>query len=326
MRALKLLTVLLALSSTIALILASRATSRPLLSIAQVRPSMNFAYVRIAGVVPAYPSLADDFLSFRVLDDSGEMRVMAYRSTREQLRAQRRIPMPGDRVSVEGTLRIRDDDASLILNAADALSLHTPDAMPVRLAALDALQLGARAQISGQVRRLRDVSDALRIATLRDGNAVADVLMPLDNAMFGDAPEIQVGDWISVTGGVGEYRGAKQLLPSAAKAILRVRHAARDESAHAIAALDKSKLGQWVMIVGQVSDLRPITGGMRVDVSDASGASMTVVMFDSVWQSLPVSLTLSVGDPVRMQGELAEYRGELEILPELPVDVELILQ
>jgi DNA/RNA endonuclease YhcR with UshA esterase domain len=325
MRLLKILTCLLALSSTIAFVLASRATPRQHLAIDAVRPAMNFAYVRIAGVIPAHPTLSeeDGYLSFRVLDDTGEMRVSAYRSTVERLLAQGRVPMPGDRVMVEGTLRIRDDDASLILNAPDAVRIETPEATPIRLAALDAMALGERAQASGQVRRVRDVGEALRIVTLRDGSAVADMLLPLNLSSFAKPPELQPGDWISVTGGVGEYRGAKQLLPSSPDNIMVVDRPVADIAARPISALHGGLLGQWVAVEGEVSDLRPMSSGMRVVVSDPDGSELLMVLFDSVWQTLPFSQTLSVGDRVRAQGELAEYRGELELLPELAVDVQL---
>jgi DNA/RNA endonuclease YhcR with UshA esterase domain len=327
MRLLKILTCLLALSSTIAFVLASRATPRQHLAIESVRPAMNFAYVRIEGVIPAHPTLSeeDGYLSFRVLDDTGEMRVSAYRSTVERLLAQGRVPMPGDRVIVEGTLRIRDDDASLILNAPDAVMIETSAAAPIRLAALDAMALGERAQVSGQVRRVRDVGEALRIVTLRDGNAVADVLLPLNLSAFANPPTLQPGDWISVTGGVGEYRGAKQLLPSSPDNLVVFDRPTADEAeaARPISALHDGLLGQWVAIEGEVSDLRPMSSGMRVVVSEADGGTLMMVLFDSLWQTLPFSQTLSVGDRVRAQGELAEYRGELELLPELTVDVAL---
>lgn len=327
MRLLKILTSLLALSSTIAFVLASRATPRQHLAIESVRPAMNFAYVRIEGVVPAHPTLSeeDGYLSFRVLDDTGEMRVSAYRSTVERLLAQGRVPMPGDRVIVEGTLRIRDDDASLILNAPDAVTIETPTAAPIRLAALDAMALGDRAQANGQVRRVRDVGEALRIVTLRDGNAVADVLLPLNLAAFANMPELRPGDWISVTGGVGEYRGAKQLLPSSPGNVEVMDRPpnASDVAARPISALHDGLLGQWIGIEGEVSDLRPMSSGMRVVVTGADGSELLVVLFDSLWQTLPFSQTLMVGDRVNAQGELAEYRGELELLPELPVDLQL---
>lgn len=325
MRLLKALTVLLALSSVVALVIASRATPRPSTTIGAIHPAMNFAYVRIEGVVTAYPALSDrdEYLSFRLLDPTGEMRVTAYRAVVEQLLRWQRIPLPGDRVSVEGTLRVRDDEPSLILNTADGLTIATPPAQPIELSALAAMPLGDRVQTAGQVRRIRKVSDALQVLSVRDGDAIADAVVPLDLPLLREHPALTPGDWISVTGAVGEYRGERQVLSLAIQR-LAFDPTPRDKHRRLIAELEPGLLGRWISVVGEVSDLRPFRQGMRVDLTDDSGATIVAVMFDSVWQAVPVSLTLGVGDRLWVQGELTEYRGRLEVVPQLGADVRAV--
>lgn len=321
MRSLKLLTVVLAIVGTFAFVLASRATPRPLTAIAAVQPSMNYAYVRIEGVVPALPSVQDDYLSFRVMDAGGDMRVSAYRNVVQQLIAQHRVPRPGDLVAVEGTLRIRDDEPALILNAADGMTISTPDAPAISLHALDAMAIGERATVTGQVRRIREISPRLRVLTLREGSATADVLLPVDDAVFGAAPALREGDWVQVAGGVGEFRDTKQLLPSSAATIKKISAPLPD--LRPIAALSDNLLGQWVSVQAQVDDLRSFAQGMRLTLRDGD-STIIAVLFDSVWQQVPFSETLQAGDMLRLQGELSDYRGALEIVPELPVDVETV--
>jgi DNA/RNA endonuclease YhcR with UshA esterase domain len=72
-----------------------------------------------------------------------------------------------------------------------------------------------------------------------------------------------------------------------------------------------------------VDDLRPFQQGMRVMLSDGD-AILVAVLFDRVWQGLAFSETLDAGDVLQLQGELSDYRGELEVIPELPVDVEKV--
>ena len=208
MKLLKALILVLALSSTLAFVFASRATPRNVTAISAISPSMNFAYVQIRGKVIAYPSLSDGFLSFRVQDETGsEMRVSAYREVVSALIAAKRVPMPGDVMTVEGTLRVRDDEASLVLNTADGLSLSTPPASAIDLSALDATALGDRVTVSGQVRRVREISQGLKVISLRQGSGVADVLLPTGlSPAFGTASELALGNWVSVTGAVGEAR------------------------------------------------------------------------------------------------------------------------
>ncbi|NJM42170.1 MAG: hypothetical protein HC853_16185 [Anaerolineae bacterium] len=218
MRLIKALILVLALSSTVAFVFASRATPRNVTAISAISPSMNFAYVQIKGKVLVYPSLDagnNGFLSFRLQDETGsEMRISAYREVVDALIRSKRVPMPGDEVTVEGTLRVRDDDASLVLNAADGLRLVTPSAAAIELSALNATAFGDRVSVSGQVRRIRDISQGLKVVSLRQGSGVADVLLPVGlSAMFGAAPQLALGHWLSVTGAVGEFRGERQVLP-----------------------------------------------------------------------------------------------------------------
>jgi DNA/RNA endonuclease YhcR with UshA esterase domain len=321
MRLLKALTVLLAVGGVIALIVAARATPRPLMRIAAIQPAMNFGYVRVQGTVMAFPSFSarDRYLSFQIWDGSGELRVTAYRAVVDALLSGERIPLPGDRVSVEGTLRIRDDEPSLILNAADGLLIETPAATNVQLSALGDVALGERVEVTAQVRRARPIGPALSVITLRHGDATADALLSRALPALATLSVPAAGDWVTVAGAVGEYRGNKQVLVTAVRPA-----AALDTPRWPIAELNSDLVGRWVGIEGQVTDLRPFRAGMRADVTDDSGGSITVVMFDEIWNGLPFSMTLDIADRLAVAGEVSEYRGRVELIPQLPADVRLL--
>lgn len=315
MRLLRALIVVLAVAGVAALVMASRAQARPITVISAITPSMNFAYVRLEGVVPAYPSLSpqNDYLSFRVRDDTGEMRVFAYRAAAQKLAAANAIPMPGHKIAVEGTLRVRDDEPTLTLNTAEALLVEPMPALKIELAGLQALNVGERAITSGQARKIKDAG-GLKIISLRKGNAQADVTL-----QSAAPPAIKPGDWISVTAGVTEYRETKQLAVSRAEDIVPAQPALADE-VRPVKALGKDLLGQWVTVRGVVSDLRPSKTVTRITLND--GAEIDATLFE-VWQQLPFSQTLKVGDHLLVSGLLTEYRNQLEIQPELAVDVSL---
>ncbi|MCX6017639.1 MAG: OB-fold nucleic acid binding domain-containing protein [Chloroflexi bacterium] len=318
MRLFKGLFLFLAVGAICALIFAVRAQPRPLTAIDRIQPAMNYAYVRVAGVVVGYPTLADDFLSFTVADDDGRIRVMAYRRAVRELQRNDRIPAPGDRVALEGTLRIREEDASLVLGAADALQIERPEPLAIELAGLDALRDGERAVTIGQIRRVRRVADRLVIVTLRHGSATADV--PLPRTVLPDPAALRPGKWLRVTGGAGEYRDTRQILPSEAADL-----APADPlpfELRPISALDANLLGAWVTVRGAVTDFRPFTGGMRLELRDKAGKTVDAVVFDSAWQAVPFSETLRLGDDVQVSGLLSEFRGRFELMPELTVDIE----
>ncbi len=64
----------------------------------------------------------------------------------------------------------------------------------------------------------------------------------------------------------------------------------------------------------------PTFNPLRVGKLQPDDAMITVVLFE-IWQTITTSQTLQSGDQVTARGELAEYRGKLELQPELSIDV-----
>ncbi len=307
MRLIKGLILLTACAGTLALLFASRARPRALTAIDRLRPEMQFAYVRVSGVVIAAPYIdpAGETLTFLLRDQTGDLRISAYRAVARALRDN--APQPGDRVTVEGTLRVREDEPALVIGAAAALSITRDPPAVIELAALDALAVGDRVQVLGQVRRIR--GNGLKIAQLRAGSASAD--MPLPPGV----PALEPGAWLSVTGAVGEYRGAKQILP-----VTIVPAAPPPIETRAITSLSADLQGQWLSVAGSVADLRPLKDGMRITLQDAQG-EIDAVLFGDLWRHLPFSATLAAGDALTVSGVLQSYRGAVEILPEIAADI-----
>jgi DNA/RNA endonuclease YhcR with UshA esterase domain len=159
----------------------------------------------------------------------------------------------------------------------------------------------------------------LSVITLRHGDATADALISRALPALATLSVPEAGDWVTVAGAVGEYRGNKQVLVTAVRPA-----AALDTPRWPIAELNSDLVGHWVGIEGQVTDLRPFRAGMRADVTDDSGGSITVVMFDEIWNGLPFSMTLDIADRLAVAGEVSEYRGRVELIPQLPADVRLL--
>ena len=321
LRPFRALTLVLALGGLLALIWAARATPRTVTSAGAITPAMNFAYVRLSGVVVDFPAIEPDgsYLSFRVADADGVVRAQAYRAAALGLLAADAIPSPGDEAQIEGTLRIRDGEAALVVNNADGVVLIRKSAELVGLAGLDGLGLGQRAAVLGQIRRVREVG-GLRILTLRDGNAEADAVMSLDLPGGERETSPVVGTWARATGGVGEYRGRRQLLlmPGGLAA-----EGAPAQSPRPVSAVSSALLGDWVTTEARVSRLAPFKGGIRIGLASDEGSELTMTLFDSVWTVLPFSSTLATGDGLVVSGRLTEYRGALELQPEIAPDVVL---
>lgn len=98
----------------------------PLVRIADITPTMNFAYVRMAGEVTrdAYVFESGGVV-FDMKDGSGEITVMGGRAQAQSLEAAGKLPRRGDRIEVAGGLCVSaDQDAKLRIQSASQLILN----------------------------------------------------------------------------------------------------------------------------------------------------------------------------------------------------------
>ncbi len=111
LRALRYAALVLTVAGLAWLSVSARHREPPVVAIGRIAATMNFARIRIVGEVQrnAYVSPRrgePDYFSFVVADDSGEVRVQAWRDVAAALAAADRVPSQGDRVEVEGRVRI----------------------------------------------------------------------------------------------------------------------------------------------------------------------------------------------------------------------------
>ena len=280
---------------------------------------MNFAYVRLTGFVTDFAAVEPDgsYLSFRIRDREGEVRAQAYRQTAMALLGAGVVPSPGDEVSIEGTLRVRDEDAAIVLNSPDGLILtrRVPDISA--LSALEGMDLGERAGVVAQVRRIRDIGN-LRILSLRSGNAEADAVVALAAPGSAGAPAPSPGAWVHVTGGIGDYRGRRQLLAMPADVSLAPAPAPESRP---LAAMTRDLEGQWLTTRAALVRVAPFRGGVRLVLGGADGAEITATVFDAAWVGVPFSATVRPGEALWVSGRLTDYRGALGLQPEISVDI-----
>ena len=86
-------------------------TPVPHLKINQIQPNTNYDYAQIDGVVTRGSNYNSDSqaLTFWVRDDTSELLVFAFRNQSSALIKVDRLPTHGDVVSIQGTVRVRDN-------------------------------------------------------------------------------------------------------------------------------------------------------------------------------------------------------------------------
>jgi DNA/RNA endonuclease YhcR with UshA esterase domain len=303
-------------------------TDAPTVRIGQIQAAMNYAYVRIEGIVQRGPKFNPDSqsLTFWVDDAGQQMLVTAFRSEAQTLIKAGRAPSVGDRVSVAGVLRVRDDAPSLVINSIDSLALTraTDSATARDLGSITASDALTGVAVRGQVRAVRDPYAGLRLITLRDASGQIDVAIDHSIETFGGpAPEVQVGQTVEVTGVVTLFEEAPQIT------LTRGEHMRSSNAAIDIAAMVPIRglgdaVGTWARVQGIISRIAPFSAGMRFTLTDAQGATITLLMWQNVFDSLPNPDDWEIGAEIVAQGQVNSYLGSLEIVPEISSDVALV--
>ncbi|MFL7792925.1 MAG: OB-fold nucleic acid binding domain-containing protein [Anaerolineae bacterium] len=210
-RVVKIAAILLATAGLVALWFAATRAQVPRIQIAQAGATMNMAYVRLEGRCTRAPSYdpESDYLSFWIEDDTGEIRVSAYRAETRQIIERAMVPALGDVVDVAGTLRVREDFFALTINVPDQLKITRADPVDRDIGAIGPDDLYLRVRVRGEVRSVYEPYDGLTLITVRDETGEIPVAVSEDLlALSGDLPALTSGQAVEVVAAVSLWRYA----------------------------------------------------------------------------------------------------------------------
>ncbi len=300
----------------------------PTLKIGQAQATMNFAYVRISGRV-ARPSSYDaegGYLGFWIQDDTGEMMVSSYRSTTQALLAAGKLPDVGDQVTLEGTLRIRDEMPSLTLASAETVHITHPQASPYQIGDITAYDALTAVTVRGQVRAIKTPYEGLTLLTLRDETGAIDVAVSETASGVsgtGAAGNVQPGDSVEVSGAVTLYKDTPQIALTSSGKLIKLDEKIEIAPLARVADLSAEQVGRFARVEGEVVQLKPFSAGVKLEVDDGTGR-VTLLLWSDVYTVLPEKEKIVEGAIVSAQGEISQYRGEMELVTESPSDVALL--
>lgn len=317
---LKLACLVLAIVGVALLVYAASGTATPTTKIGNVGATMNYAFVRIEGIVTRGPLYDADAgtLRFYVADETGELQATAFRDVTATLLEQRKIPSVGDKIVLDGTLRVRDDFSSLNVAAADKVMLTPPLSEKVNIAEIGTDDELRFVQVTGDVREIRKPYEGLTLITVGDEAGEIEVAVSADiEKLDKPIPALEPGDMVSVRAVVSLFRDEPQL---ALRQTQDLKFVNQNTSVQVrrIGELGTVPRGQRVRIAGKIERVSDFSQGKRAVVSDETGEIM-VVAWQSVLDELAAELTAN--SQVEVVGELSEYRGEREIIPQSGSDV-----
>ncbi|HEY72261.1 MAG: hypothetical protein B6I35_08715 [Anaerolineaceae bacterium 4572_32.2] len=323
-RAVKIVAVILATVGLAALWFAATRVEVPLVQIGQASATMNMAYVRIEGRCTRAPSYdpEGEYLSFSIEDETGEIRVSAYRAETQQIVEEGRVPAPGDWVEVAGTLRIREDFLSLTINVPEQLTITRAEPVERAIGSITLTDQYLRVRVRGEVESSYEPYNGLTLITVRDESgsipvAVSEDLVALSGSPL---PLLPKGQPVEVVAAVSFYGDTPQLVPASVAGVVPLAQPVLVVAERQIGELTDEDVGQLVVVRGTVTKVDPFSAGVKFTLDDTTG-EITVLLWQDVYDGISADARPGVGAEVQVQGEVSEYRGELEVIPNLPDDV-----
>lgn len=314
---LQLACLVLAVLGVAILVYAVSGAPTPTAKIGNIDPTMNYGYVHLEGTVTRGPTYDSDnqTLKFDITDDTGELQATTFRDVTTQLIAQHKIPATGDKIAVDGTLRVRDDLTALTVASANKLQLLPPSVSDVSLHQIGHNEEYHFVRVRGDVREIRQPYQGLTLVTLGDGAGELDVALYDDiTKLYAAPPTFELGDTLQVQGVVTFYQDAPQLVIRQPDDLTKLDIENTAASVTQIANLDTTRVNQRVKVTGQITRVSKFSQGVRATLADSSG-EMTLLLWQDLYNQLPDAGNIQTGAQVTVIGKLSAYFGALEITP-----------
>lgn len=183
--------------------------------------------------------------------------------------------------------------------------------------------MGQEVTVSGTVVDSASFSQGFKL-TLDDGTGRVTLLLwhdVYDEAW--DAPDLNLGATVRATGEVGEFEGELQIVPNFGGDV-KVTAVAPSSSLTVDIGTLGDYMGQRVTVTGHISRVEGTSSGAKLFVTDETG-EILVFVWNTVLDRVDNNVALgTTGTRVRVTGIMQEFRSNRELVPSLPVDIEVL--
>jgi DNA/RNA endonuclease YhcR with UshA esterase domain len=204
-----------------------------------------------------------------------------------------------------------------------ALTVAPTPELPVVLSTglVTAGHLGQRVALLGRIVDATQFASGVRSIVDDDSGSVVVWMPQVVYEGLADRRGWRVGSQVRVVGRVDQYKDEIEVVPRSASHVVVV-HAVLPDSERVvvIAELGAASVGRHVTVEAQVAVVEPFSEGVKLTIDDGSG-QVTLLLWQNVYEAVPDRAQLAAGATIRALGKVQEYRGMLEIVPGLGMDV-----
>ena len=317
---------ILSIAGVLILYLISLKREIPLININEISPTMNFAYIRVRGIVVRYPLFDEKSgsLTIHINDGTDELILKAYRNIALKIKELNRIPKIGDIIDVEGNIRLRGSLKTLTINVPEKVKIIESPVIEINLNNISDDFLNKKIKSSGIVSDLRFYKNYISLF-ITDRKGKNKVRVPINLNQFNKKlPELNIGDEIQVEGLLSYYSKNYNILISSASNIKKISKKPIVFSL-AIENVTKNDLNRIVSIKGEIKKIRKFSKGIELTVNDGSG-NISVVLWNNIYEKIKEKDSINEGVLVSVVGKVGLYKNKLQIVPALPQNFNIVKQ
>jgi len=218
--------------------------------------------------------------------------------------------------------------ATAAATAVPSATIYPTSAPPTAVSAAILLSdlpnyAGQEVTVNGRIVATANFANGFKF-TLDDGSGRAVLL--LWHNVYDDswaAPQLNIGAAVQATGSVSQYEGDWQIAPKFGGDVQVTTPGGNYAPPRTIAEL-ASHINELAQISGTILRLEANSSSVKIFVGDDTG-EIVVFVWRTVLDRIPNNVSLGeVGTRVRVNGRVENYRSNLELVPALPYDVEIL--
>jgi len=194
------------------------------IKIGDIKPTMNFAFIRVEGTVSSDARIFQKngrtaSLSFSVDDGTGDLSIRAYRDQAKEMVEQNIIPRIGDKIAVAGGLSVSSDKVFLRVQTPKQIQLSSAELPHISLGQLKDGITESGVTIEGVIDKVYAPSSAPGKKTkspwkltISDGTGFGNVTFWSSTyTQIRDKDKLVPGQAVRIRASVGSYKGKQQL-------------------------------------------------------------------------------------------------------------------
>ena len=305
----------------------------PVKSIASINPAMNFGYITVIGKAARpmrFYRNGDKISSFYLYleDETGDIKVSGFKNVAQELNKAGVSVRKGDKVKVSGTVKVKDNSVSLLLQNVKHFEVITDSKSElVSLEEVPGLEDDTSISFKAKIARINlpQSPKAPYTIKLEDGTGSGELkVWPSQFEMLDKPGHLMEGSVVQVRALKSSYRGKPQIqLEKPGDLIILAQASATDvdqpfsqKKEVKLQNISSQNIGEKISIKAKIIELRKPPQGTKAPyilTIEEDGVNHKMIFWNKVFYGLQNVNELKPGAIIAANVNVGEYRGRIQL-------------